>query len=368
MYKKLSIIFISLLNIHNAYAEPFKVGVILPLSGPVAPFGEAAKSGLEMSGKENTESVIEYIFEDSRYDPKTSITAFNKLSDIDKPNLIISWGTGPSGAIAPIAEARKTPTILISGDPEINKNKKYVIDFVNNPLDFSKTQIDFIRGKGHKKIAVIKTEIQYLEAFLKSIQNNLQKDESINIIDSFQPDSSVNFQTAITKIKVGIKQGNIDVLAVLLGNGQVGSFYKKMAEQKILLPTFGSDVLSSKAERTAGGSAITGATFAGISINDNFKAKFDENNSDQIAPAANSYDLASLLNDLFSEDYRNNKKLTPKEILSRIESVKERDGVSGKYYFTRDNPEGDPVGGKRFKFPIVIKEVTEGGGERVIQY
>jgi len=367
MYKKLSIIFISLLNIHNAYAEPFKVGVILPLSGPVATFGEAAKQGLELLKKEKPNSSLDLIFEDSKYDSKTSITAFNKLTDIDKPDLIISWGTGPSGAIAPIAEHKKFPTMLISGDPEIIKNKKYVVDFVNNPIDFSNQQLNYIREKGYKKIGVVKTEIQYLEAFLKGIKDNLKPDEQLQVIDSFQPDSSVNFQTSITKIKLGVKQGNIDVLAILLGNGQVGSFYKKMNEQRILLPTFGSDVLSSKAERVNSGSAVKGATFAAININDAFKAKFDENNSDQIAPAANSYDLASLLNDLFSEDYKNNKKLSPEEILSRIESVKERDGVSGKYYFTRDNPETDPVGGKRFKFPIVIKEVTEGGGERVIR-
>jgi len=77
--------------------------------------------------------------------------------------------------------------------------------------------------------------------------------------------------------------------------------------------------------------------------------------------------MLSLLNDLFAADYKNNKKLTPDEILERIESVKERDGVSGKYYFSKDDPEKDPIGGKRFKFPIVIKEVTEGGGERVLR-
>ena len=114
---------------------------------------------------------------------------------------------------------------------------------------------------------------------------------------------------------------------------------------------------------------MIGARWSTLGTTDEFWKTYSKefNKDDHIGYAANAYDLGSLLNDLFSEDYKNNKKLTPEEILNRIESVKERDGVSGMYYFTRDNPEGDPVGGKRFKFPIVIKEVTEGGGERVIK-
>ncbi len=369
MLKKLPLLLLTSLVFSQAHAEPFKVGVILPLSGPVALFGEASKQGFEMLKKEKPETNLEFLYEDSKYDSKIGITAFNKLADVDKPDVIISWGTGPSAAIAPIAERKHQPTILISGDPEIIKGKKYVIDFLNNPLDFSKAQVTFLREKGYKKIAVVKTEIQYLEAFLEGIENNLVPGETLEVIDSFQPDSSVNFQSAITKIKMGLKKNKFDVLAVLLGNGQIGSFYKKMAEQKLSIPTFGSDVLNSKTERINSGPSIEGATFASINLNPDFVDKFASmnSNSDQIAPAANSYDLANLLNDLFSEDYKNNKKLTPEEILAKIESVKERDGVSGKYYFTRDNPETDPVGGKRFTFPIVIKEVTEGGGERVIR-
>lgn len=167
-------------------------------------------------------------------------------------------------------------------------------------------------------------------------------------------------------VQLIFEDSRYDALAVMLGNGQVSAFYRKMKEQNLSMHSFGSDVFSSREERVGSGEAAIGATYTGISYAPEFVARYVKtvDNPDQIGPAVNSYDSGSLLYALFSE---RSKKLTPEEILSRIESVKERDGVSGKYYFTRDDPEVDPVGGKRFKFPIVIKEVTEGGGERVLR-
>ena len=201
------------------------------------------------------------------------------------------------------------------------------------------------------------------------MSGNLKSDESIEIIESFLPGQNVNFQSTITKLKLKQKRGEFDALGIMLGTGQLSSFYKKLYEQKINVNTFTTHFLESKEERFQSGPSIEGAFYSVLDVKNNFNFKYQEkfNTTDQVGFAASFYDFLSLLNDLFSEDYKNNKKLTPEEILARIESVKERDGVSGKYYFTRDNPEGDSIGGKRFKFPIVIKEVTEGGGERVIK-
>ncbi len=48
-----------------------KIGVLTPLSGPLAIAGEVQKNALAMVVKDTPNEKIELIYEDSRYDPKT---------------------------------------------------------------------------------------------------------------------------------------------------------------------------------------------------------------------------------------------------------------------------------------------------------
>ncbi len=370
MYKQLSlllsIIFLFLTEVH---AEPFKVGVILPLSGPVAEYGDAVKNGFSIFQKDHPDSNLMLVLEDSRYDGPTSISVLNKLVDVDKVDLLFVWGAATSEILSPITEHRKIPTFIVTGNKDVLKNKNYSIAFSNEESEYANAQLEELRKRNLKKIAIVKTDIQYFENLLHGLKANLKTDESIEVIDSFQPGPNVNFQSTLTKLKVKLKSKKYDSLGVLLLNGQLNSFYRKLKEQNIKVFTFGSDVLGSSFERKESGPSIVGAVWSTLGSTNEFleKYKSEFKKDDQIGYAAGAYDLANLLDNLFPETYKDNKKLSPEEILGRIESVKEREGASGKYYFTKDNPESDPVGGKRFKFPIVIKEVTKGGGERVIR-
>ncbi len=357
-----------LLGILPANAEPFKVGLAVPLSGSVSLYGEVVRKGINLFQKDHPHNNLKFIYEDTRYDGATSISAFNKLVDQDKVDIVYAWGTTPSAAIAPIAEFKKFPTILLTGDKEINKAKEFSIDFSDELGAYSKADLEVLRKKGYKKIAIVKTEMQYLEGLVEGLKENLKADESLDILGSFQPGAQVNLQSTLTKLKLNLKQNKYDVVGVFLENGQLSSFYKKMHALNIKIPTFGSDFFDSIEERRESGESIVGAFWSTFKISKEFEQRYraEYNSIDQITFAAGAYELASLLNDLFSEAYKNNQKLSSKEILAKIESIKERDGVNGKIYFKQDNPDSDPLGGKRFKFPIVIKEVTKDGGEKVI--
>jgi len=358
-----------LLSWTSAYAEPFKVGVILPLSGPAAMYGGACVNAGSLFKLDRPDNNIEFIVEDSRFEAPITISAYNKLVGNDKVDIIYVWGAGPAAAVAPIAEIKKHPIVLMTGDSRDIKGRKFAISFVNHLKEFSLKLLEELRRRNKKKVAIVKTEIQFFETLIDEMKNNLNTDESIDIIDSFVPGQNVNFQSAITKIRQAQINKKYDALGVMLMSGQLSSFYKKISEQKLKIDTFTTHFLESKTERAQSGSSITGAFYSAVNAEDSFVNKYADKfkTTDQVGFAAEFYDFLALVDDLFSEDYKNDKKLSPDEILERIESVKERHGASGKYYFMRDNPEADPVGGKRFKFPIVIKEVTEGGGERVIK-
>ncbi|MBU4026733.1 ABC transporter substrate-binding protein [Patescibacteria group bacterium] len=109
--------------------EVIKIGAILPLSGPVAMFGDWARKGMEIALEDiNLEEVkIEVLFEDSKLDAKEGIIAYNKLVNIDNAGLIISAMSSVSVPLIPIV--REDEKVLLLQDvtfPEITKNNPLV--------------------------------------------------------------------------------------------------------------------------------------------------------------------------------------------------------------------------------------------------
>jgi ABC-type branched-subunit amino acid transport system substrate-binding protein len=66
----------------------FRVGAIVPLTGPLADYGVAVQSGFEFAKRDHPEKFgnIEIVLQDSKYDGMTALNAFNTLSargDVD---------------------------------------------------------------------------------------------------------------------------------------------------------------------------------------------------------------------------------------------------------------------------------------------
>ncbi|HHY94750.1 MAG TPA: ABC transporter substrate-binding protein [Firmicutes bacterium] len=100
-------------------AEPIKIGVIEPLTGPVAAAGTAVRDGAliardEINGAGGINGrPIELIIEDSANDPATASSAANKL--ITRDNVVAmmaAWGSSPTLAVVPICRDNKVPQIV----------------------------------------------------------------------------------------------------------------------------------------------------------------------------------------------------------------------------------------------------------------
>lgn len=103
----------------NGQEDVVKIGAILPLSGDAATYGKALQRGMELAVKEINAGTgvlnkpIVIIYEDSGGDPKTAVSAINKLINVDKVPLIIGdMFSSTTLAIAPIAQKNKV--VLIS--------------------------------------------------------------------------------------------------------------------------------------------------------------------------------------------------------------------------------------------------------------
>jgi len=143
--KRLIILIILLSGIFitvNLFAQDLKFSIPLPLTGSNASFGEIEKNSYGIAMEEiNTKGGIKgkkvvLEFEDSQGKPEVSRSIAEKLIDVKKQPVIFGeYSSACSKAIAPLAEERKTPYLVVTGatDDITQQNYKYV--FRMNPTN-----------------------------------------------------------------------------------------------------------------------------------------------------------------------------------------------------------------------------------------
>ena len=77
---------------HDPNKTSIKIGALLVLSGDGAAWGENAKKGIDMAFREwqrsHKDQSIEIIYEDTAGDAKQAVTAYQKLVNVDKIDVI----------------------------------------------------------------------------------------------------------------------------------------------------------------------------------------------------------------------------------------------------------------------------------------
>ncbi|MEK7075821.1 MAG: ABC transporter substrate-binding protein, partial [Patescibacteria group bacterium] len=91
--------------------EPIKIGVLLPLSGPAAFYGDQSKKGIEIAKEEILEKYpnlkLELYYEDSLYTPKGGVDAYQKLRITTKLDAVITAASQVSLAVVPLTAEDK---------------------------------------------------------------------------------------------------------------------------------------------------------------------------------------------------------------------------------------------------------------------
>lgn len=97
------------------------IGVILPLSGPYAHFGEAARFGIDLALKKVENNSLNIIYEDCAFDANKALTAAIKLIESDKVKYLIVLGTPTSSAVLPYSSKKISQPL--SGPPQVNSQR-----------------------------------------------------------------------------------------------------------------------------------------------------------------------------------------------------------------------------------------------------
>ncbi len=338
----------SILAIGFVEAEtPLKVGFIGGFSGPGKSYGEACKNGLLMGLGDDNNSHIEIIFEDDQFLPAKSVSAFKKLVEIDKVDLILSLGSGPGNALAPLAERKKIPLISWGSDPRIALNRTYTFrSWASGQAEGARLAKEAIRSS-IDSIAIVSVTGDYNQSVVQGLSERFSP-SALKLKEEFPPDTQ-DFKTFLLKAKSQKVQG----VGVCLNPGQVGILGRQAKELGLTVPIFGCETFNSLDEYRASKGGLLDAWFVTGDVQpkfvDSYRSKFG--NYDIVSGAAVHHDIARYI--LLPLATRTDRSSITEHILHS----KVTDGAMGTYGIIKE------ANDQFFDIQLAVKKFTTEGIE-----
>ncbi|WKZ57833.1 MAG: ABC transporter substrate-binding protein [Bdellovibrionota bacterium] len=319
-------------------AESRKVGVIAPLSGPLADVGETVRQSVLLADEDyDAHSKWEFLFEDDQFNSKVTVAAFRKLADINGVQAAISFGSSTSISISDIAERAKLPLFTIGISDKMTEGRRYVFrHFPTAGRQHSAIRQEMVR-RGYKRIALV-TMAQ--DAML-NMRELMLADSPAEIAFSEEVLPSDNdFRSIAARIKA--KEPDAVYLLVLAPN--LSTLARQLRDIGYGGQFFAAAHLQTKAEVVAARGALEGAWFA--TADDGPSADFVSRYYARFhtyphPDGMHAYDIAKILIGIGDSA----------DILSAVQRQSEFHGIFGRYSLGDKNT---------FELPVMLKTVKEG--------
>jgi len=213
--------------------EVIKIGVLTPLSGPAAFYGENIIKGIKIAKQVINDAggingvPIELVVEDSKCDGSISLTAAIKLADMDRVTGII--GQACSAATIPVGTiAQNKGFVLIAcaaSNPKITESPNV---FRVNPNDLAQSQsiAKYLKDSGISKVSILALNDEYGNGLVDEFQKRFSElGGTIQKIELFGS-STTDFKTQITKLETS----EFEILFIIASPAQHPLIAKQLDE------------------------------------------------------------------------------------------------------------------------------------------
>jgi branched-chain amino acid transport system substrate-binding protein len=194
---------------------PIKVGVISPLTGDAAAYGEPLTNVYRLAVKEINDAggvngrPIELIVEDGKCTGATAASAAQKLINVDKVQILIPFCSGEALAVIPVAEAAKVAVFSASAStPDLTGKSKYFAR--NYPGDSAQGQVLVSKATeaGAKTAYLLAEQTDYAQGISNIVETDFIKSGKI---------TRENFASNVTDLRQIVakaKASNPDALII----------------------------------------------------------------------------------------------------------------------------------------------------------
>ncbi|HLC32761.1 MAG TPA: ABC transporter substrate-binding protein [Candidatus Nanoarchaeia archaeon] len=233
-----------------------KIGYIGPLSGPSAVLGMDAIKAIEIAADEAKSQGIDVqvIAEDDQYMTSKTVTAYNKLVNVDDVDVLLVSTYGGLFAIADQARADGVVVVdVLDCNDEIGVLPDPVFCVATHTESIGYVLADYANNNGMTKVAVLYgTKDRFMglvkEAFKARFAGTLLE-------ESYAPDAD-DFKTVLTKFK----EENVDAIG-LFGYDETGLAMKQARELGINAQFFATGTVTSPSLQQASAGAVQGTVF-----------------------------------------------------------------------------------------------------------
>ncbi|GHU88099.1 branched chain amino acid ABC transporter substrate-binding protein [Bacteroidia bacterium] len=352
------------LNKNKDKQDEIKIGVILPLTGELANFGNTVLDGINMKLSETNDKnyTIKLIVEDSKGQPNLSVNCFNKLIDIDKVNCIIGDLTsGATLAIAP--ESNKKQVVIISptaSTPALTKISPFFYRVYPSDLSDAKIAAYYCYDNFKaKNISIVYLNNDYSVGLKNEFSTSFSTlGGKINNVISYESNTK-DFRTTISKLKMI----NDDVIYIIGHPIGIANFLKQSKELQFTKHFFSNVAAEDREFLITAGESANNLYFTAPAFN--LQAK-DENTQNFIKQfnkrysytpdihAVKGYDIMTILMDCLD-----NGCISSLAIKHHIDKKQFFNGICGQYKFINGDIE-EPVSVKKYNNTnIEIVEIIE---------
>ncbi len=268
----------------------FRIGVMESVTGPGETYGNVAVRAKQMAVDEINAAggingrMLELIVEDSKCSAQDSITAYNKLTDVDGMKIIL--GTSCSGAMlgaAPLAE--EEGVVLFSGlatNPDIANAGDYIFRTSMSDAQLGIDTGNVLWTGGIRRLATISESTDYAEGVRRTTSDRFEELGG-EIVGAERYSSDVtDFRSQLTKL-LGKNPDAFHVAAQAEFSG--GTVVKQLRELGYTGPIFSDVVVVGTTALEVAGEAATGvvaitadldpANAKAQEVITNFRAKYD---------------------------------------------------------------------------------------------
>ena len=350
MKKHLLVISLLLLISCSSAPDEIKIGVVAPLSGPVAQFGEFMKLGFDLAVEEiNAAGGIDgknvrLIYEDSKcIDQKALLSALNKLKDIDQVAGVLGPFCGTENVVAGQFATDNKMFIIAPGD-NFGPNSTHKVNTRYLISKEAELLAQYALSKGWKRLGVLSFNNEWGQAYHTVIRDYLATHGGEVVIAEFYDYSSLDVRTPLLKIK----EAKPD--AVVFIDALTGELFTQVREIGLDVPLISEWEIENAAPSVLESGALDGVVYAlpvteRTLFHDSFKAKYDQEPN---VVHIDSYDAAKIMGDAL----RACPGYEPDCMVEKVTSLRDYKGAGGPMTFNKTL--------WAFDRPFVYKTVVNG--------
>lgn len=184
--------------------EPIKIGAILPLTGPVAIWGENIKNGMEMAKSELEQAgdEVSFAYDDSQGTGAQAVTQFQKMIDVNKSDVVFSIFSRVSVPLIPLAKSNQVPLIMsIVSASNVASADNYTFRFYSDAKQYVDPHFAWITKDKYGSVAILAINDEFGADVNKVLKDRLAG-KGIKIVaeEKYLPNAT-DFRTQLTKIK-----------------------------------------------------------------------------------------------------------------------------------------------------------------------